>query len=61
MRTVAAIGCGLVLAACALVAVWPVYAAVAGTLSCAVVASAAFYGAYEGFDEWLRRGPDPND
>ncbi len=45
-----AIVCGL----CAWVSVWFV---VAGTLACAVAASAAFYGAYEGFDERLRRGP----
>lgn len=60
MRTIAAIGCGCVLAACVGVAFWPIYAAVAGTLSCAIVASAALYAAYEGFDEWLRRRPDPN-
>jgi hypothetical protein len=30
-------------------------AVVLGTLACAVLASCSFYGAYEGFDEALRR------
>jgi hypothetical protein len=34
-----------------------VWFVVCGTLACAVTAGAAFYGAYEGFDERLRRRP----
>jgi hypothetical protein len=54
--TIAACASGVVLvcALCVWVSVWFV---VVGTLGCAVAASAAFYGAYEGFDERLRRGP----
>ena len=56
-RTLAGIACALVIASCVAVAFSPVYAAVAGTLSCALVACSSFYAAYEGFDEWLRRDP----
>lgn len=58
MRTVAGVGCAIVLASCAAVIVAPVYAAVAGTLACAVTSLAALYAAYEGFDERLRRKPE---
>lgn len=58
MRTLAGIGCVVVLGACVAVAFVPIYAAVVGTLACAVVAGAAFYAAFEGFDERLRRRPD---
>ena len=47
----------IVIVACIGVAYVPVWAAVIGTLACAVVACAAFYAAFEGFDERLRRGP----
>ncbi|GAC1310803.1 MAG: hypothetical protein NVSMB21_19270 [Vulcanimicrobiaceae bacterium] len=57
MRTLAGVGCALVLICCVGVAFAPTYAAVAGTLACAFTASAALYGAYEGFDERLRRRP----
>jgi hypothetical protein len=51
-------GCASVVAiACGLLSWLSVFFVVAGTLACAVAASAAFYGAYEGFDERLRRGP----
>ncbi|GAC1523278.1 MAG: hypothetical protein NVS2B8_05540 [Vulcanimicrobiaceae bacterium] len=57
MRTVAALGSCVVLGACVAVAFAPIPAAVVGTLACALVASAALYAAFEGFDEALRRGP----
>lgn len=57
MRILAGVGCALVLASCVAVAFVPIYAAVAGTLACAVTACAALYGAYEGFDERIRRRP----
>jgi membrane protein implicated in regulation of membrane protease activity len=47
----------IVIGACIAVAYVPVWAAVVGTLACAVVACSAFYAAFEGFDERLRRGP----
>jgi len=43
-----------VCAAASLVSVWFV---VCGTAACAIAAGCAFYAAYEGFDERLRRGP----
>ncbi len=58
MRTLAGVASAVVVGCCVGVAFVPIYAAVAGTLACAVVASAALYGAYEGFDERLRRRPD---
>ncbi|GAC1306708.1 MAG: hypothetical protein NVSMB19_19060 [Vulcanimicrobiaceae bacterium] len=57
MRTLAGAGCAIVLGCCVAVAFVPTYAAVTGTLACAIVASAALYAAYEGFDERLRRRP----
>jgi len=59
MRTLAGAGCVVVLGCCAAVAFVPIFAAVAGTLACAVTACAALYAAFEGFDERLRRRPDP--
>ena len=47
----------IVIGACIAVAFVPVWAAVIGTLACAIVACSAFYAAFEGFDERLRRGP----
>lgn len=47
----------IVIGACVAVAYVPVWAAVIGTLACAVVACSAFYAAFEGFDERLRRRP----
>ncbi len=47
----------IVIGACIAVAFVPVWAAVIGTLACAVVACSALYAAFEGFDERLRRGP----
>jgi CHASE2 domain-containing sensor protein len=42
---------------CAIAAFESIWFVVIGTGACAVLAGAAFYGAYEGFDERLRRGP----
>ena len=56
-RGITATFSAIVMGACIGVAYEPVWAAVIGTLACAVVACSAFYAAFEGFDERLRRGP----
>lgn len=60
MRAIAAVATVVVLGACVAVAISPrsIVWAVIGTLACAVVASCALYGAFEGFDEALRRAPN---
>lgn len=56
-RIIAGTATIVVIGSCIAVAYAPVWAAVVGTLACAVVACSAFYAAFEGFDERLRRGP----
>ena len=56
MRAVAILATVVVGGACAAVTFAPVIASVVGTLACAVLAGAALYAAFEGFDDALRRG-----
>ena len=42
---------------CAAASPFSIWFVVVGTGACAITAAAAFYGAYEGFDEVLRRKP----
>jgi len=42
---------------CAAASPFSLWFVVVGTGACAITAAAAFYGAYEGFDERLRRKP----
>jgi len=55
-RAIAAVGCGTALV-CAAASRFSVWFVVVGTAACATTAAAAFYAAYEGFDERLRRRP----
>jgi hypothetical protein len=42
---------------CAAASAFSIWFVVVGTGACAITAAGAFYGAYEGFDAVLRRGP----
>jgi len=52
-----AIGSASVVALCCFGAFVSVWFVLVGTGACAVTAGAAFYAAYEGFDEIIRRPP----